>query len=89
MRQRPSLAAAALAILLALSCAPALAGGSSSPSGAATPATLENAGKQDPEAPRPDSRQPDAAGSTLTATPPAPSSPVSYTHLTLPTKRIV
>ncbi|MGL4941065.1 MAG: InlB B-repeat-containing protein, partial [Bifidobacterium asteroides] len=77
MRQRPSLAAAALAILLALSCAPALAGGSSSPSGAATPATLENAGKQDPEAPRPDSRQPDAAGSTLTATPPAPSSPLS------------
>ncbi|MCX8643956.1 InlB B-repeat-containing protein [Bifidobacterium sp. B4081] len=72
MRQRPSLAAAALAILLALSCAPALAGGFSSPSEAATPATLENAGKQDPEAPRPDSRQPDAVGSTLTATPQSP-----------------
>ncbi|MCX8686567.1 InlB B-repeat-containing protein [Bifidobacterium sp. B4142] len=83
MRQRPSLAAAALAILLALSCAPALAGGFSSPSEAATPATLGNARQEEYKPPRADSRQFDAAGSTLTAAPSssplATSSPLSHT----------
>ncbi|WP_295909809.1 hypothetical protein, partial [uncultured Bifidobacterium sp.] len=83
MRQRPSLAAAALAILLALSCAPALAGGFSGPSEAATPATLGNARQEEYKPPRANSRQFDAAGSTLTAAPSssplATSSPLSHT----------
>ncbi|MGL4940408.1 MAG: InlB B-repeat-containing protein, partial [Bifidobacterium asteroides] len=79
------MSARAIGILLAVILpASLLAGGLAAadatagrPSGMATPTTMEYAGKQDPEAPRPDSRQSDAAGSTLTATLPARSSPLS------------
>lgn len=44
MRQRSGMTAAALTILLALSCTPALAGSANGPAGAAAPATLEGTG---------------------------------------------
>lgn len=79
------MSARAIGILLAVILpASLLAGGLAAadatvgkPSGMATPTTMEYAGKQGSEAPRADSRQPDAAGSALTATPPATSSPLA------------
>ncbi|MCX8644921.1 InlB B-repeat-containing protein [Bifidobacterium sp. B4081] len=85
MRQHSNISARAIGILLVVILpASLLAGGLAAadatvgkPSGTATHATLENPRKQDPETPSADSRQPDAAGSALTATPPAPSSPLT------------
>ncbi|MCX8648484.1 InlB B-repeat-containing protein, partial [Bifidobacterium sp. B4107] len=71
MRQRLGMVAA-LAFLLALSCTPALAGGTSSPDGTAVPATLD---KQQGENPyRDDSPQAASSSSPL-----ATSSPLSHT----------
>ena len=87
MRQHSGMAAAALAFLLALSCTPALAGSTSSPSGAATPTTLDKQqeggslenpyGDDSPQAASPSFPLP--TSSPLSHTTPTPASPTRDT----------
>ena len=87
MRQHSGMAAAALAFLLALSCTPALARSTSSPSGAATPTTLDKQqeggglenpyGDDSPQAASPSFPLP--MSSPLSHTTPTPASPTRDT----------
>ena len=87
MRQRSGMAVAALAFLLALSCTSALAGSNSSPSGAATPTTLDQQqegeglenpyGDDSPQAASPSFPLP--MSSPLSHTTPTPASPTRDT----------